>query len=224
MLKYKQEKLLGKGGFGSAFLASRRDGTRVVIKEVRLQGMSRKEVDDAKKEAAFLASVRHPNIVAFIESFTENGKLCLVMEYADGGDLAGRIAALKKERKSMSEDEALTYFVQICLAVKHLHDRRIVHRDIKGANVRLSRAGVRLHAELIALQRAELPPEAVGAYAWSAGRYDYQLHWPVTQLPALSVIYPCRLLQIFLTRSGIVKLGDLGIARALASSMDLAKT
>lgn len=135
MLKYKQEKLLGKGGFGSAFLASRKDGTRVVIKEVRLQGMSRKEVDDAKKEASFLASVRHPNIVAFIESFTENGKLYLVMEYADGGDLAGRIAALKKERKSMSEDEALAYFVQICLAVKHLHDRRIVHRDIKGANV-----------------------------------------------------------------------------------------
>lgn len=135
MLKYKQEKLLGKGGFGSAFLASRKDGSRVVIKEVRLQGMSRKEVDDAKKEASFLASVRHPNIVAFIESFTENGKLYLVMEYADGGDLAGRIAALKKERKSMSEDEALAYFVQICLAVKHLHDRRIVHRDIKGANV-----------------------------------------------------------------------------------------
>jgi len=164
MLKYSKIKVLGKGGFGEAVLATRKDTREtVVIKEVRLAGLSRKEIDDAKKEAAFLSSLRHPNIVGYVESFTEMNKLFIVMEYADGGDLAGRIAQLKKERKAMPEEEALNVFVQLCLALKHIHDRRIIHRDLKSAN-------------------------------------------------------------IFLMKSGVVKLGDLGIARSLASSADLAKT
>jgi len=85
MFKYEQKKVLGRGGFGAALLAARRDTKElVVIKEVKLSGLSRKEQDDARKEAAFLQSLHHPNIVAYIESFVEAGKLYIVMEFADG--------------------------------------------------------------------------------------------------------------------------------------------
>ncbi len=66
-----------------------------------------------------------------MESFLEKGKLCIVMGYADGGDLSQKIAEVKKAGKSFSEEEALDYFVQICLAMQHVHDKRILHRDLK---------------------------------------------------------------------------------------------
>ena len=72
----------------------------------------------------------------------DSGKLYIVMEYADGGDLSQRVTALKAARGSfMSEDEALNLFVQICLALKHMHDRRILHRDLKCQNVWLGHKG-----------------------------------------------------------------------------------
>jgi NIMA (never in mitosis gene a)-related kinase len=164
MAKYKQIKLLGKGGFGAAMLVQdRTDQTRLyVVKEVRLSA-DKKAQEDAKREAAFLKSLRHPNIVGYIESFVEKGMLHIVMDYADGGDLNQRVTALKNARQTMPEEEALSYFVQICLALKHVHDLRILHRDLKSQNV-------------------------------------------------------------FLTKKGIVKVGDFGIAKALSSSMDMART
>jgi serine/threonine protein kinase len=53
------------------------------------------------------------------------------MGYADGGDLSQRIAEMRRSNKSFTEEEALDYFVQICLAMQHVHDRRILHRDLK---------------------------------------------------------------------------------------------
>jgi len=61
MYKYKRVKLLGKGGFGAAILVQARDDRRklLVIKEVKISSLSRKEVDDAKREAAFLKELKH---------------------------------------------------------------------------------------------------------------------------------------------------------------------
>ena len=170
MERYTKGKLLGKGGFGSAWLVTANDQTRkqFVLKEIQL-GMDRKVAEDAKKEAAFLRQLEHPNIVSYTESFQVPSPgggtmLCIVMEYADGGDLAQRVAAAKKRGAApISESEALNYFLQICLALKHVHSKRILHRDLKTQNV-------------------------------------------------------------FLTKSGIVKVGDFGIAKALTSTADMAKT
>ena len=78
--------------------------------------------------------------------------LCIVMDYADGGDLYTKIANQKKigRGKSLnrgsaliitllfylhlvcySEDQILDWFVQMALAIKHIHDRKILHRDLK---------------------------------------------------------------------------------------------
>jgi NIMA (never in mitosis gene a)-related kinase len=59
--------------------------------------------------------------------------LYIIMEYADGGDLDGRIKA--QHGRPFNESLVLEWFVQICLAVKHIHDRKIIHRDLKSENI-----------------------------------------------------------------------------------------
>ncbi|TKC37080.1 hypothetical protein EI555_007340, partial [Monodon monoceros] len=84
--------------------------------------MSSKEREESRREVAVLANMKHPNIVQYRESFE-------VMDYCEGGDLFKRINAQKGIL--FQEDQILDWFVQICLALKHVHDRKILHRDIK---------------------------------------------------------------------------------------------
>ena len=69
-------------------------------------------------------------------------KLCIVMEFADGGDLQSKIKELKDSKSRFSEDEILNIFTQIWLAIKHLHDRKILHRDLKSQNIFLTKNGI----------------------------------------------------------------------------------
>ena len=81
--------------------------------------------------------LNHPNIIRFKEVYkTKQGQLCIVMDYAEGGDLH----RLLKEQGSrlLAEETVLDYFVQLCLAMKHVHDRKVLHRDIKSQNVFLT--------------------------------------------------------------------------------------
>ena len=57
------------------------------------------------------------------------------MDYADGGDLAKRINKAKTSRSHIPEDTCLNWLTQICLGMKHIHDRKIIHRDLKAQNV-----------------------------------------------------------------------------------------
>ena len=87
----------------------------------------------------------HSNICRYIASFADEAqaKFYLVMEYADGGDLAGAIARRREAgRDFWPEADAMSIFVMCLLAIRHVHSRRIVHRDIKAANVFLTKAGV----------------------------------------------------------------------------------
>ena len=111
--RYREVRLLGKGGFGSATLVEERvppTGRLLVVKEVRLAPRDAKAAEDAKREARFLRALQHPNIVAYVDSFLEHSggapggggagaaptAFKIVMEYADGGDLNQRIQQLAK--------------------------------------------------------------------------------------------------------------------------------
>ena len=63
------------------------------------------------------------------------------MEYADGGDLASKIHDVKQAGNTLSEDEIIDIFLQICEGMKYCHDRKIVHRDIKSHNIFLTTKG-----------------------------------------------------------------------------------
>uniref|UniRef100_A0A8B9XNJ6 non-specific serine/threonine protein kinase n=1 Tax=Bos mutus grunniens TaxID=30521 RepID=A0A8B9XNJ6_BOSMU len=140
MEKYIRVQKIGEGSFGKAILVrSTEDGRQYVIKEINISRMSNKEREESRREVAVLANMRHPNIVQYRESFEENGSLYIVMDYCEGGDLFKRINAQKGIL--FQEDQILDWFVQICLALKHVHDRKILHRDIKSQNIFLTRDG-----------------------------------------------------------------------------------
>ncbi|XP_068038187.1 serine/threonine-protein kinase Nek3 isoform X2 [Anomalospiza imberbis] len=136
---YNMLKVLGEGSFGRALLVHHRiSDQKYVMKEIRLP-MSSSGVENSRKEAVLLAKMKHPNIVAFKESFEADGHLYIVMEYCDDGDLMQKIK--HQGGNLFPEDKILHWFVQMCLAVKHIHDKRVLHRDIKSKNVFLTQSG-----------------------------------------------------------------------------------
>ncbi|KAM6963036.1 serine/threonine-protein kinase Nek1 [Aplochiton taeniatus] len=140
MDKYERLKKIGEGSFGVAILVkAKEDGRQFVIKEIGISRMSSKERHESRKEVAVLANMSHPNIVQYKESFEESGCLYIVMDYCEGGDLFKKINSQKGIL--FSEEQILDWFVQICLALKHVHDRKILHRDIKSQNIFLTKDG-----------------------------------------------------------------------------------
>ena len=83
---YSRIRLLGEGAFGKAYLVKREsDGNLCVIKQMDLNSMSEDERKETYKEARILEALKHPNIIRFREVYkTKNGKVCIVMDYADG--------------------------------------------------------------------------------------------------------------------------------------------
>ncbi|XP_063355586.1 serine/threonine-protein kinase Nek5-like isoform X2 [Pelmatolapia mariae] len=144
MNDYEVIRQIGQGAFGKAFLVRDKGGggnTQCVVKEISLRKMSAKEKESSKKEVTLLSKMKHPNIVTFIQSFQERGSLYIVMEYCDGGDLMKKINIQKGV--PFTEEQIVDWFVQICLGLKHIHDRKILHRDIKAQNIFLTNGGMK---------------------------------------------------------------------------------
>jgi NIMA (never in mitosis gene a)-related kinase 1/4/5 len=83
---YEKIKLLGEGSFGKAYLVSRQsDGKLCVMKMIDIHSMTEAEKREVVQESRLLEALDHPNIVRFMEVYkTKKGKLCIIMEYADG--------------------------------------------------------------------------------------------------------------------------------------------
>ena len=83
---YTRIKLLGEGSYGKAFLVQSKSNKKYcVIKQLDINLLSPDEKRDAIKESKILEILSHPNIIKFHEVYkTKNGKLCIVMDYADG--------------------------------------------------------------------------------------------------------------------------------------------
>jgi NIMA (never in mitosis gene a)-related kinase 1/4/5 len=76
-------------------------------------------------------------VVAFKEAFFDEASntLCIVMDYADGGDLYNKILHHKKNQTFFCEHEIMDCFVQMTRGLRALHEKHILHRDLKSANV-----------------------------------------------------------------------------------------
>jgi len=84
---------------------------------------------------------RSPNIITYKEAFIDEDALCIVMEYADNGDLFQKIVDAQKRNKLIDEAEVWKIIIQSVKGLKALHDLKILHRDLKSANVFLFKDG-----------------------------------------------------------------------------------
>ncbi|ERE88742.1 serine/threonine-protein kinase Nek3 isoform 2 [Cricetulus griseus] len=102
MEDYTVLRVIGQGSFGRALLVQKESSNqKFAMKEVRLP-KSFSETQNSRREAVLLAKMKHPNIVAFKESFEAEGHLYIVMEYCDGGDLMQKIK--QQKGKLLPED------------------------------------------------------------------------------------------------------------------------
>ncbi|KAM4045115.1 serine/threonine-protein kinase Nek3 [Anomaloglossus baeobatrachus] len=136
MENYKVLSIIGEGSFGRALLVcDLSNADKYVMKEIRLPKSSA-AMKESRQEAILLAKMKHPNIVKFREAFEADDHLYIVMEYCDRGDLLETIKLQKG--KLFPEHTVLRWFVQMCLAVQHVHEKRVLHRDIKSQNIFLT--------------------------------------------------------------------------------------
>ncbi|KAK6296344.1 hypothetical protein J4Q44_G00324860 [Coregonus suidteri] len=136
---YSVHKVIGEGSFGRALLVqSRTNHEKYVMKEILLPKMQSK-MENTRREAVLLSRMKHPSIVAFRDSFEGDGHLYIVMEFCGGGDLLQRIQ--QQKNTLFSQDTILKWFAQMCSGTKHIHDKRVLHRDLKSKNIFLTENG-----------------------------------------------------------------------------------
>ena len=87
MHSYREEKILGKGKFGSASLCTDLSSGNKVVTKTLSKGTSTKQLNSFRKEVDAMCLIKHPNIVGYIDSFEDDENSNIVMEYACGGNL-----------------------------------------------------------------------------------------------------------------------------------------
>ncbi|MGB3421023.1 MAG: serine/threonine-protein kinase [Dolichospermum sp.] len=142
--QYIIKKVIGGGGFGETYLAEDTEENRlVVIKTLNREQREKPDFAEGqrrfRKEALDLSKCYHPHIVKVYDIFFENGLQAIVMEYIDGDDLAAYVENSTAENGYLSETEALRYTDQIGLALECVHERGLLHRDVKPNNILLRR-------------------------------------------------------------------------------------
>uniref|UniRef100_A0A8R1DR89 Protein kinase domain-containing protein n=1 Tax=Caenorhabditis japonica TaxID=281687 RepID=A0A8R1DR89_CAEJA len=127
-----------QGAFGSAVLYRRReDSSLVIIKEINMYDLDSSQRRLALNEVSLLSRIEHPNIIAYYDSFEEEGVLMIEMEYADGGTLA---QLLSRSQSLLDEDQIVDTMIQMCSAVAYLHENSVLHRSCTDTEPVLFRA------------------------------------------------------------------------------------
>ena len=136
---------IGEGSYSTVLKVQRiEDGNIYALKRVKFYKLSDKEKENALNEIRILASVKSKNVISYKEAFFDekDSSLGIVMEYADNGDLFQLITERKKTKNYFTEQEVWKVFIQLLNGLKALHDFKILHRDIKSANVFLFKGGI----------------------------------------------------------------------------------
>ena len=129
---------LGKGSFGFVYKVRRKtDNIIYALKKVSFSKLNSKEKENSLNEIRILASLHNKHVIEYKDAFYDNNAncLCLIMEFAEHGDLDKAIRNRMKEKRYYSEYEIISILIQITKGLKNLHDNNIMHRDIKSANI-----------------------------------------------------------------------------------------
>ena len=139
--------LIGEGSFGSVFLALHAiTGELMAVKQVEIPSATKGTEFDKRKnnmvtalkhEIELLQGLHHPNIVQYLGTATDDQCLNIFLEYVPGGS----IATMLKQYNTFQEPLVKNFVRQILSGLSYLHNRDIIHRDIKGANVLVDNKG-----------------------------------------------------------------------------------
>ncbi|KAF2141373.1 uncharacterized protein K452DRAFT_228667 [Aplosporella prunicola CBS 121167] len=143
-VKYMKGALIGQGSFGSVYLALHAiTGELMAVKQVGLPtggvADSRKTsmLDALKREIGLLRELKHPNIVQYLGSNSDETHLNIFLEYVPGGS----VATMLVNYGPLMETLAANFTRQILVGLAYLHSMDIIHRDIKGANILVDNKG-----------------------------------------------------------------------------------
>lgn len=132
--RYEIIRELGMGSYGITYVAfDRQTNNQVVIKQMRTMRKKRTK-ESLLREAAILQHLSHPQIPSLYDTFSERGVLHLVMEYIDGETVESLIFDAKK---TYMEQEALALLQRVLKIVQFIHEKGIVHRDLRIPNILL---------------------------------------------------------------------------------------
>ncbi|XP_040183732.1 uncharacterized protein LOC120916855 [Rana temporaria] len=146
MKRYLLHQKLGSGSFATTYLVtdSRDADTQKVIKRIPCNSMKADATLPSAREAKLLGSLRHPFIVRFYASFLEKEDFCIVTEYCEGGDLDCHLHQLRDGGLAMAEGHVMEWFIQLLLGVTYLHERLVLHRDLKTKNIFLKNGTLKI--------------------------------------------------------------------------------
>jgi ABC-type branched-subunit amino acid transport system substrate-binding protein len=165
---YRVESLIGRGGMGVVYLAH----DLSLDRPVALKLIAPEYAEDAQFRARFLrekqlaASLDHPNVIPIYEAGEDDGQLYIAMRYVKGSDLR---RAIGRDGK-LTPERSIELVAQIAGALDAAHERALVHRDVKPANVLLDEAG---HPYLTDFGISKPPGAEAGDPDEGSGTLDY---------------------------------------------------
>ncbi len=145
--RYKLLQRIGEGGFGVVFMAEQTEPVirRVALKIIKAGMDTRQVIARFEAERQALALMDHPNIARVLDAgATDSGRPYFVMELVRGEPVTQYC-----DRESLSIEQRLDLFRNICSAVQHAHQKGIIHRDLKPSNVLVTVADGRPLAKVI---------------------------------------------------------------------------
>jgi mitogen-activated protein kinase kinase kinase len=145
-LKYMKGAMIGQGSFGTVFLALHAVTAELMaVKQVEMpsndgSAMTTKKnnmIEALKHEISLLRDMKHPNIVQYLGSNSDETHLNIFLEYVAGGS----VATMLVNYGSLPEPLIANFVRQILEGLNYLHSKDIIHRDIKGANILVDNKG-----------------------------------------------------------------------------------
>jgi serine/threonine protein kinase len=141
---YKRVGYLGKGQFGWVWEVINKEGYRYAMKDLKItkSGKSKSFWKTVTSEIEILKKMNHKHIIQLIDDFADEKDYHMITSYCDGGNLEDLIYEKMYINKGVAEDVAIKYLMQMMFGLQELYRCKIIHRDIKLANMFLNQNNI----------------------------------------------------------------------------------
>ncbi len=134
---YVIESELGSGGYGSVYKV--KDKNNNCFYAIKTIDIKKNNKQDIEREINILKTFNSEYIVKYFDSFSDQNYCYIVMEYCDDSDLSKLIKEHRENNELIEETKILTIINSICLGLKEIHAKNIIHRDFRPKNIFLNK-------------------------------------------------------------------------------------